>query len=368
MTAKASAALGVPITLTGDALAAVSASLTADWSQRATEVAEPAAKVATGTDPALGTVLRRSELAKLPKIEPLIEGVLSTPAAVVLVGSWGVGKTFLALAFALSVATGNVWLGRAVRRTKVLYVLGEGAYGFDDRVTAWELAWNKGDPVSDGDLKFIVQPDSLKKAATWHAIQAEAVEFGAGFVVLDTLSSLAPDAHETNDAPLIMRYFTNLATAINGTALFVHHPGWNNTDRTRGGYQFEGNADEVLLATEVSKGSEMFTLLRKKVKEGAAGKILYLRRKPSRGSCIVEETFADTASVPVADKVLAVLAAYGDLGASGPDLVRELEVPDTTKSTFYRQVGKLVDAGKVRREGSRSRYKYYLATGAGGFA
>lgn len=59
-----------------------------------------------------------------------------------LVGGYGLGKTFVALSFAASVATGRDWLGRRVQRRRVLFVIGEGAYGLDPRVCAWEAAWN----------------------------------------------------------------------------------------------------------------------------------------------------------------------------------------------------------------------------------
>jgi hypothetical protein len=190
-------------------------------------------------------ILKRSELAKLPPVEPLIEDTLSLRSAVVLIGPTGAGKTFLALSWACSVGTGKRWLGRDITRTPVLYVVGEGAHGLDARVTAWEDEW--GTPVSDDDVQFVIRPDSLTAMETWIEIAAEAKAFGARMVILDTFSSLAPDADETKDAALIMRRLSDLAAAIDGTALLVHHPGWSDSSRVRGGYQFEANADEVLV-------------------------------------------------------------------------------------------------------------------------
>ena len=109
----------------------------------------------------LGQVLKRSELSTLPKVEHLVHRFISTPATAVLVGGYGVGKTFLAIGLGNSVGSGLQWLGRTVQRRRVLYVIGEGAYGLDHRMTAWESAWNKGDLVADDDVTFIVQPDSL---------------------------------------------------------------------------------------------------------------------------------------------------------------------------------------------------------------
>jgi hypothetical protein len=62
----------------------------------------------------LGTPLARSQLAALPRVETLIPDVLSTPAAVVLVGGYGLGKTVLTHSWGCSVATGKSWLGKPV--------------------------------------------------------------------------------------------------------------------------------------------------------------------------------------------------------------------------------------------------------------
>jgi len=307
---------------------------------------------------ALGTILKRSELAKLPKVEPLIEGLMSTPATVVLVGGYGVGKTFLALSIANALATGTRWLGRATWMRKVLYVIGEGAYGMDSRMMAWEQAW--ATIVPDDHLEFIVQPRSLKDPITWDVLGRYATTGGFGVVIIDTFSSTAPDADETKDAAFIMRKLGNLSTQIQGTTMLVHHPGWSDSSRVRGGYQFEANADEVLVATEVAKGSDLFTLLRKKVKDGPDGKVLYLRRKATHGSCIIEETGASEAGAPMSDRILMVLTNYGTFGGTGPQIIAELEVADTGKSTFYKALGKLEDLGQISSDGAKRNARYYI--------
>lgn len=201
--------------------------------EREIEEPSPDGDAGPGTS-LLGTVLARSELATLSTVAPLIEGVMSYPAAVVMVGGYGIGKTFVALSFACSVATGHRWLDRRVQRRRVLFVVGEGAYGLDQRIRAWEHAWNNGVPVPDEWLTIATKPASLATLATWAQLATYATRGGYGLVVLDTFSSLAPGADETKDAAQVMRRLSDLSAAIDGCAVLVHHPGWSDSGRARG--------------------------------------------------------------------------------------------------------------------------------------
>lgn len=309
----------------------------------------------------LGKILTRSGLAGLPKVTSLIEGVMSSPASVLVVGATGVGKSFVTLSFACSVATGRHWLGRRVTRRRVLFVVGEGAYGLDQRVCAWEDAWNDNATVPDDWLTFLVKPDSLENPVTWHQLTGYAQDGGYGLVVLDTFSSLAPDADETKDAAQIMRRLSDLSAAIGGCTVLVHHPGHSDSGRARGGYQLEANADEVLILREVGEGSALFTMTRKKVKDGPDGEVHWLRRSPSHGSVIIEGSRSDDATVPLRARIRAVLSNYGDIGATGPQLMDEIGVDDKARSGFYQALRKLRDEGSIREDGTRNTKRYYTA-------
>ncbi|MGH3935216.1 MAG: AAA family ATPase [Pseudonocardiaceae bacterium] len=311
----------------------------------------------------LGKILARSQLAALPAVAPLIEGVMSYPAAVVMVGATGVGKTFVVLSLGCSVATGRAWLGRAVTRRRVLFVVGEGAYGLDKRIAAWEHAWNDGVPVTDDWLTVMVKPDSLDNVMTWQQLTEYATRGGYGLVVLDTFSSLAPDADETRDAARLMRRLSDLSAAIDGCAVLVHHPGWSDSGRARGGYQLEANADEVLILRDVAEGSDLFTMSRKKVKDGPDGEVHWLRRSVSHGSVIIEGSRSDDATVPLRARILAVLTGYGDIGATGRQIMDEIGVDDTAKSGFYQALRKLRDEGLVREEVTGAVKRYYIVAG-----
>jgi len=305
------------------------------------------------------TLLRRSQLRELPPVEPLIEDVLSLRTSAVLVGPTGAGKTFLALSWACAVGTGHNWLGHPVKRHPVLYVIGEGAHDLNDRVTAWEKAWHQ--PVDDADVIFSIKPASLAQHLTWTEMTATARDLGARFVLLDTFSSLAPDADETKDAPRITRWLSDLAVDIDGTALLVHHPGWGDSERTRGGYQLEANVDEVLLLRGNAKDPQV-NLERKKVKHGPAGAQIWLRRNPSHGSIVIEQTTAAAAELPMRERILALLGVLD--GPTGPQLCAELGVSDAQRSIVYKPLRDLVKSDLVAAEGARGRQRYYPAAAA----
>jgi hypothetical protein len=240
---------------------------------------------------------------------------------------------------------------------RVLFVVGEGAYGLDARFCAWEQSWNGGRRIPDGALTFLVKPHSLRDGPTWSQIRDFAVSGGYGLVILDTFPSLAPDADETKDAAIVMRRLSDLSVAIGGTTVLVHHPGWSDPNRTRGGSQFEANADEVLVLTGVAEGSDLLCLTRKKVKDGPSGADMWLARRPVYGSVIIQSARPDDADVPLRDRILAVLGGYGDVGATGPQLLEELKVPAGGRSGFYWVLRKLREDGLV---GER-RKRYYLS-------
>jgi RecA-family ATPase len=173
----------------------------------------------------LGRMLDRSDLAALPKPEPLIENWVDLRTANLVVGATGTNKTFALLGWACSVATGVPWLGHrvAVDPATVIYVVGEGGSGLHSRISAWEE--DNGIDVPRERLVILLLPDSISSAMFWEELCDLALVVGARLVVLDTFSSLAPAADETDDAAVVLRYMAALATDIDGAVVLAHHTG-----------------------------------------------------------------------------------------------------------------------------------------------
>ena len=154
--------------------------------------------------PLLGRALTRADLATLPKPEPLIVDWLDLRTAVVVIGDTGTNKTFVVLGWCCSIATGRPWLDHAVKigPTPVVLIVGEGAFGLHDRITAWEA---ENGATADTLYVFRQPPGNLTNPEFWDQVTDFARECGARFVALDTFSSLAPSADETDDAAQVVR-------------------------------------------------------------------------------------------------------------------------------------------------------------------
>jgi AAA domain len=317
--------------------------------------------VADGDEPSAfaRTIMRRSALGKIPPVEPLIDGIMSRRSTAVLVGQTGAGKTFVALSWACSVGTGHPWLARTVHRAPSLYVVGEGAHGLDARVSAWESIWQTD--VSDDDVVFSARPASLSDRSTWSEMAAQAVDMGAGLIVLDTYSSLAWDLDETKDAPTVMRRLSDLAGDTGATALLVHHPGWADSGRARGGSQIEANADEVLIL-HGGPSSPLVELERKKVKEGAAGERQWLRRRPYAESVIIEAVRDSEVAADEGDRVERIIR-----DVFGGEIVSRTQVRDAlvdrlsvSRTTAYEYLGRLIRGGVLARAGGTDRSPMWM--------
>jgi hypothetical protein len=134
--------------------------------------------------------LDRDELRNLPTPEPLIEMVLPRGAYGIIRGRDQSFKSFVALDWALCLATGRPWQGHRCEKVGVLYIAGEGAYGLDKRVAAWESA-NSTTVTAES---FIVRKSAMSmfkpNASFAHLLERVDVDT-YGLVVVDTLVSCA---------------------------------------------------------------------------------------------------------------------------------------------------------------------------------
>src|SRR6266404_5432026 len=140
-----------------------------------------------------------TDVLKRARPRPLVGSVISEGAVVVLYGPPGMGKTLVALDIALSVACGCPWLHHPVRRSGVVYVVGEARGPFGARVAAWQQThgalaaeWQgcREAEVDYSNIRFLfdelllLERDDTERFCT--GIEAAGADLRPGLIVLDT--------------------------------------------------------------------------------------------------------------------------------------------------------------------------------------
>lgn len=318
--------------------------------------------------PKLATsLLTRTDLLALPDPEPLIDNVLDQGTTALLYGKWGTLKTFIALDWAASVATGRPWQGRTTVMRRVLYIVGEGAWGFKGRVHSWETGWQR--TISDESLSVLPMPVNLLKTAEVAELAALIRWGGYGFIILDTLARCMVGGEENSakDSGIVVDAMTRLRDATpggRGVVLGAHHAG-KDTKTLRGSSAFEAGVDTVYFT---SRDEQAVTLNREKRKDGPETDVHMLEfdaipgtssgtLRMSHGMSHERETGERTATLR------SIMSQHFSLtGASAAEL-RRLAVDDgpLTRPTFYRALSDLLESKWLTNTGTEKRPHYRIA-------
>lgn len=212
-------------------------------------------------------LLTRSALRQLPDPEPLIDDVLDQATNALLYGYWGTCKTFIALDWAASVATGRPWQGHTTQQRRVLYIAAEGAFGLKARIDAWEQGWHQS--ISDDDLHILPRPLNLTHYGELAELVTLIQQNGYGFVVIDTLACcmVGADENSAKDCGEVVAALLRLRQATpegRGCVAGVHHTG-KDGKTFRGSSVFEAGADTVYA---VSADEAVINLDRQKRRDG----------------------------------------------------------------------------------------------------
>lgn len=231
-------------------------------------------------------VLGRDDLRNLPKPEPLIEETLDRNTVALLVGPSGSYKSFVALDWACSVATGTPWQGRPTKKGRVVYVAGEGAFGLDQRISAWEAHHNI--KVPNDQLTVIYHPVHLGRPDELAALIEVIKSDPTVMVIIDTVARcvVGLDENAAKDMGLVIDAATRLRDCTdNGVVVLVHHTG-KDGKTIRGSSALEGGVDTIYATKAPSKPH--LTLERRKRKDGPELDVIHLEAtRPTFGNSLV---------------------------------------------------------------------------------
>lgn len=215
--------------------------------------------------------LGRDDLDNLPGPEPLLGNLLSRKSLVVLAGAPGSFKSFVALDWAASVATGKLWQGHRAERGTVLYLAGEGDAGLPKRILAWEMANNKG---AKAPLQVFPRPAALHRpdAAETAGMVASIVRRNPDLVVIDTLARYTPGMNENSaeDMGLFVQVASRIKDETGACVVIVHHT--TKDDGTeRGSSALRGASDALYMMKSPNKSKRTVEFYVDRSKEEASG-------------------------------------------------------------------------------------------------
>lgn len=305
--------------------------------------------------------LSRSQLEGLPLPEPLIGDVLPRHSYGILRGRDHSFKSFVALDWALSLATGRPWWARPVDRVPVLYIAGEGAYGMRLRIPAWEQA--AATTIDDSWFTLRSQPLNLHTPGPAFDHLLEHVEDrGYGLVVVDTLRKVSgrADGNGSDMGPVVDNLMQLKDATDNGSVLVLTHTDKGDND-TRG---FSGIEDDADFVWHARREHHQVELELTKMKDGPDGITLWMQARPVLDSLVLAMSAPtpDNRATESEDTLLTTLRLTFPDGAYSSQLHEASGLP---KTTFYRALGALKTAGKVLNSGSHKRPFYEAVSPAG---
>ena len=190
-------------------------------------------------------------------VEELIDGVMARGELALLIGPDGTGKTFAAVGLALSVLTGQDWLGHLIRHSgPVAYIAAEGRGSIKPRALAW-VAHHGRDPdeILDGFHLTTVDAGALAlvNSTDTAAIIAEldSLDVPPALVVVDTyaMASGVTDENDNAQAGTVAGNLRRIAEATGAAVLVVHHPKKGEDSNSRGASALRAAMSTVLALT-----------------------------------------------------------------------------------------------------------------------
>lgn len=309
-------------------------------------------------------LLNRSALRDLPDPQPLIANVLDKGTCALLYGYRGTLKSFIALDWAASVATGRAWQGREVQPCRVLYVAAEGAFGLKARVAAWEVGWRT--TIDDAVLSILPRPVNLTVAHDVANLAALIRDGGYGFVVLDTLARcmVGADENSARDTGVVVDSLYRLldhTPGRRGQITGVHHTGKDG--RTlRGSSAFDAGVDTVYA---VARDGAVVTLNREKRKDGPESDRheLKLDLIEGTGSGVIGASKLSNWSLESSPHAEALLSTFrqhfSNTGATNTQLRKTSEL---SEGSYYRARRELLKRGELVNDGTEKRPFYTLGS------
>lgn len=177
-------------------------------------------------------ILSVRDIYQFPPITWLAQSTIPANGLALLYGPTNIGKSFVALDLACSVASGLHWLGRRVAEGPVIYVAaGEGVPGLRARLKdGWAEA--RGVDLRDVPIHFLAEAVQLHVSRSSHAFLKLIADYEPSLVVFDTLARCFVGGNENGveDMGKVIGACDEIRSRTGAAVLLVHHTGRPNDE------------------------------------------------------------------------------------------------------------------------------------------
>lgn len=288
----------------------------------------------------------------LPPPEYIVDGWVEDLALSAVIGPSGVGKSAVVLDMACSIAMGVPWQGKNTKRSRVLYIAGEGGTGAAQRVKAWEAEHN----LDVGEDLFMITEAVLigskdRELWSWLADQVKAQDIR--LVIFDTLArmSLGLEENSASDMGNAVARFDRLRRDGKTGVMVVHHTARGAT-HGRGSTAILGALDSEVLVqppedeedddSEAGGGpGKRITATVTKQKNAADGEVLDLTLCQRHGSIVVADAngvTGDPFAAPVLEFVRPAPETDTELAVRLAEYLEPLPMQGATVTDMARDV------------------------------
>ena len=209
----------------------------------------------------------------------VVEDLIEQGTVNMIFGESSVGKSFVVVDLASSIANGSDWMGHPTVDGLSFFVAAEGASDLGNRCAAWRQFRNTGNrevhQVTPTDFCFTAVDVRDLIAVIQTAVKKAGLP--ARLVVIDTLAKTLGKLEENSatDMSSVTEACSKIASETSAAVVIVHHKGKGGD--VRGSSALRANADNVF---EVSGEGQNKTMRVKKRRSGEAGAEYSFRLAP----------------------------------------------------------------------------------------
>ncbi len=303
-------------------------------------------------------LLSIEDLSKLAPPSWLIDGHVPESSFSTVYGPPGVGKSFLVLDWALSIAAGVEWVAYNVKQRPVLYITAEGVSGLYRRIQAW-CADRKCEPPA-GFFYALPEAVNLLDKGNVDLLRSTIASMPnpPGLIIADTLARMIEggDENSAKDVGQAIAALTRVAKPYDAATMFVHHTS-KEGDSERGSTALRGASDMMAALKPSGAG---ITLSCTKMKNWEEFNPFLLHLAKMADSCVFALGLPDGAEGDSEARFIeGVGLAFGTRWATAKEMEEVLEL---SKTTFFRTRKALLDKGILVAEDESKRYTRYRLT------